>query len=360
MIIIRTPLRISFFGGGTDHPAWFSGIGKGMGAVLSSSINKYIYLTLRRMPPIFDYKYRVAWKIVEQTSSISEIQHPVIRAVLQHYAVDDGCGYEVSFNSDLPARSGLGSSSAFTVAALHAIHANAGRSYSKHSLCQEAIHLEQNILREPVGSQDQVAVGYGGFNRIDFLNNGDFSVSPVEIAPRRFELFQKHIMLFFTGFTRDAGNIEKSKFDSITPEKAKSLEEMYHLVERAQSIIEDPRADLSNLGLLLDETWRKKRSLSKDVSNEQIDLIYNCAIKAGAYGGKLLGAGGGGFLLFFAHPELHHNIRNSLSKLGDLGAAVPIEVQIGLENSGSKIILHQDDFESLSSYDVQKFSLELS
>jgi D-glycero-alpha-D-manno-heptose-7-phosphate kinase len=357
MIIVRAPLRVSFFGGGTDHPAWFKGIGVGRGAVISTSINKYVYLTLRRLPPIFDFKYRVAWRIVEQVSDIASIQHPVVREVLRHYAPDDGYGYEVSFNADLPARSGLGSSSAFTVAALHAISKHTGQEFDKQTLCTEAIRLEQDYLNEPVGCQDQMAVGHGGFNRIDFSEDGKHLVAPIDISPRRLKAFEGHIMMFFTGFTRDAGNIEKAKFEDITPAKQASLNRLYELVDQAQHLIEDPRADLADFGRLLDETWQAKRSLSACVSNSSIDEIYNTAIAAGAYGGKLLGAGGGGFLLFFAAPEQHARIRYALDKLTANWSSKPVEVPVCMENEGSRVLLYQPDYESATTYGFAKKDL---
>ena len=357
MIIVRSPLRVSFFGGGTDHPAWFKEMGAGRGAVISTSINKYVYLTLRRLPPIFDFKYRVAWRKVEQVSEIDDIQHPVVREVLRHYAPDDGHGYEVCFNADLPARSGLGSSSAFTVAALHAISKHTGQEFDKQRLCAEAIRLEQDYLQEPVGCQDQIAVGYGGFNRIDFSKDGNHVVTPIDISPRRLKAFESHIMMFFTGFTRDAGNIEKAKFENISPAKQASLNRLYDLVGKAQALVEDPRADLADFGYLLHESWEAKRSLSSAVSNASIDQIYDAAISAGAYGGKLLGAGGGGFLLFFALPEQHPQIRHALAALTANWPNQPVEVPVCMENEGSRVVLYQPDYESAPTYRFAKKDL---
>ncbi|HEY9759759.1 MAG TPA: hypothetical protein V6C97_31660 [Oculatellaceae cyanobacterium] len=357
MIIVRTPLRVSFFGGGTDHPVWFKGAGANRGAVLSTSINKYVYLTLRRLPPIFDFKYRIAWRIVEQVNNVDDIKHPVVREVLRHYTVDDGYGFEVSFNSDLPARSGLGSSSAFTVAALHAISRHSGAEYSKKQLCLEAIKLEQEYLQEPVGCQDQIAVGHGGFNRIDFHQDGSYSVLPVDISPRRLRSFESHLMMFFTGFTRDAGSIEKSKFENITAAKEISLNRLYDLVGRAHAIVEDPRADLQEFGNLLHETWMAKRTLSSAVSNSKIDTVYDSAINAGAFGGKLLGAGGGGFLLFFVHPDRHMAVGRALNILSKREGINLVQVPICMEGEGSSVVLHQPDFESVSRYAPAKVDL---
>jgi D-glycero-alpha-D-manno-heptose-7-phosphate kinase len=348
MIIVRAPLRVSFFGGGTDHPLWFRGIGAGRGAVLSTSINKYIYVTLRRLPPIFNFRYRVAWSQVEQVAELEDIKHPVVREALRHYATDAESGYEVSFNSDLPARSGLGSSSACSVATLHAISRHFGQTWDKYKLASEAIRLEQDILAEPVGCQDQVGVCFGGLNRIDFNPNGSFDVEPIDISPRRAELFEKHLMLFFTGFTRDAGNIEKSKFSEVASKQA-SLNKLYDLVLEAQTILEDPRKDLKGFGALLHEAWVAKRSLSSSVSNSSIDLAYETGIANGACGGKLLGAGGGG-LLFFVPPEKQQSVREAMRRNNALIGNDLVEVPIRLENEGSRVILHQPDFDSAPVY----------
>jgi D-glycero-alpha-D-manno-heptose-7-phosphate kinase len=344
---------VSFFGGGTDHPAWFKGIGAGRGAVISTSINKYVYLTLRRLPPIFNFKYRVAWRIVEEVNAISEIQHPVVREVLRHYAPDDGHGYEINFHADLPARSGLGSSSAFTVAALHAVSKQYGNEFNKRQLCTEAIKLEQEHLKEPVGCQDQIAVAHGGFNRIDFHASGDFSVSQIDVSPRRLKAFESHLMLYFTGFTRDAGNIEKAKFQNLSS-KSDSLSRLFDLVGEAQAIVEDPRSNLNDFGALLNEAWMAKRNLSKAVSNSNIDAIYDTAIRHGATGGKLLGAGGGGFLLFFVSPEKQEDVRAGIEALGASGGSKPVEVPVAMEQEGSRVVLYQPDYDSANVYAFAK------
>lgn len=337
MIIARTPLRVSFFGGGTDHPTWYKAGNNG--AVLSTSINKYVYTILRPLPPIFDFNYRIAWRITEQVQTVDEIQHPVVREVLKHYAPDDGVGYELAYNADLPARSGLGSSSSFSVSALHALFHHLGREVSKDILTQEAIRVEQDYLKEPVGSQDQTAAAYGGLNRIDFKQNGDILVEPVDISPKRKAAFASHLMMFFTGFTRDAGSVEKKKVENFDAKRAQ-LERMYTMVEEGNEILENRNTPLAEFGLLLNDAWMAKRSLSDGVSNGPIDTLYAAAIGAGALGGKLLGAGGGGFLLFFVPPEKQDAVRIALAACRGEGGKSPVEVPIAPEEGGSHVIFH--------------------
>lgn len=345
MIIVRTPLRVSFFGGGTDHPTWFR---TNPGAVLSTTIDKYVYITLRRLPPIFDFKYRVAWRMLEQTKQIADIQHPVVRTVLENYAPPLDCGYEIVYHADLPARSGLGSSSAFTVAALHAIWAHSGRPTPKLMLAREAVRVEQNLLKEPVGSQDQTAVAFGGLNQIDFGSDGSLTVDPVDIAPRRRAELQSHLIIVFTNFTRDAGVIEKKKTENFAAKQAQ-LRRMYEMVGEGRTILENRTVPMADFGALLGEAWQSKKQLADGVSNAPIDHAYDVAIEAGALGGKLLGAGGGGFLLFFAPPEKHADVLAALNGV-ELGAGTrPVHVPIQLENDGSRIVLH--DPELTSNYD---------
>lgn len=335
MIIARTPLRISFFGGGTDHPTWYKAGNNG--AVLSTSIDKYVYTILRPLPPIFDFNYRIAWRILEQVKTVDEIQHPVVREVLKNYSPGDGVGYELAYNADLPARSGLGSSSSFSVSALHALFHHLGRETSKAILTREAIRVEQDFLKELVGSQDQTAAAYGGLNRIDFKGNGDIVVDPVDISPKRKAAFASHLMMFFTGFTRDAGAVEKKKVGNFEANR-KQLERMYQMVGEGTEILEDRNVPLAEFGKLLDDAWLAKRTLSDGVSNGPIDTIYAAAINAGALGGKLLGAGGGGFLLFFVQPEKHGSVRAALKQCKGEGGRSPVEVPIAPEDGGSQII----------------------
>jgi D-glycero-alpha-D-manno-heptose-7-phosphate kinase len=339
MIFIKTPLRISFFGGGTDHPVWFKENG---GAVLSTTIDKYIYLQMRRIYQIFDYNYSVVWSKLEKVKQLQDIEHPVVREVLKKYWSNQR-GLEFIYNADLPSRSGLGSSSSFTVAMLQGLWAELGKIASKYELASLAIDVEQNLLNEPVGCQDQVAVAYGGFNRINFSHDKTFEVNVLPMTnQRRFEL-ESSMMLFFTGFTRDAGDIEKDKMTDLI-KKTRSLYRIQGMVPDAEKILLDDSYDLSLFGELLDEGWSLKRGLSNKVSNLRIDDIYQAAKESGAKGGKLLGAGGGGFLLFFVNPKDKQSVRNRLTGV--------TEVPIRFESEGSKITI----FEPYQETDNGRFS----
>ena len=331
MIIVRTPLRVSFFGGGTDHPSWFNR--PEPGAVLSTSIDKYIYIQLRKLPAVFDFNYRVAWRMLEEVKSISEIQHPVVRAVLEHYGASDQSGFEVIYNADLPARSGLGSSSAFTVAMLHAFLGDHGKLCSKRFLASEAIRVEQDLLKETVGCQDQIAAAYGGLNRIDFESDGGFRVSPVRISGARKAQLEGRLMMFFTGFTRSASEVETAKVKD-SDKHAGALRAIYNQVETGQSILESDSADIDDFGRLLHDAWMQKRNLSEGVSNAFIDDAYNAAISAGALGGKLLGAGGG-FLLVYAPEARVDAVKQALSKL--------VHVPFRMEGDGASVVLYAPD-----------------
>ncbi|MGE5512461.1 MAG: kinase [Bacteroidota bacterium] len=335
MIIVRSPLRVSFFGGGTDHPAWFNR--PEPGAVLSTTINKYIYVQFRRLPAVFDFNYRIAWGMLEEVKSLDEIQHPVVREVLKHYAADDESGYEVIYNADLPSKSGLGSSSTFTVSFLHAFFGNKERLCSKPFLAREAIYVEQQLLKENVGSQDQIAAAYGGLNRIDFQPGGDYRVSPLHIpAARRHEL-EASLMLFFTGFTRSADEIEKGKIAKFG-DRVAELRQIYEMVNEGERILRDPSRPLSEFGDLLHHAWMTKRRLADAVSNPTIDARYEAARKAGALGGKLLGAGGGGFLLLYAKPEVQPAVHAAMQGLP--------YVPFCMENTGTSVILYNPELTS--------------
>jgi len=342
MIIVRTPLRVSFFGGGTDHPGWFKHHGNG--AVLSTTIDKYVYITLRPTPPVFDFKYRVVWRQVEQTNTLDEIEHPVVREVLRHYC-DEGSAYEIVYNADLPARSGLGSSSAFTVAALHALAHREDQPISKMWLAQEAIRVEQDLLQEPVGSQDQTAVAFGGFNHIAFGKDGSLQVTPTSASPDRLAALQGSLMMFFTGFTRDAGSIEKSKVENFA-NRRDQLDKVYNMVGQAQTILEDDSISLDEFGKLLDDGWQAKRSLANGVSNGAIDQAYALAIQAGALGGKLLGAGGGGFLLFYVPPEKQAAVAAAMSTFQFQPGKATAHVPFRFDQDGSSVVLHRPDLTS--------------
>jgi len=323
MIITRTPFRISFFGGGTDYPVWFE---KNGGAVLSTSINKYCYITCRYLPPFFEHKHRIIWTKVESVKHTEEIQHPAINAALKFYNIQEGM--EIHHDGDLPARTGLGSSSSFAVGIIHALHALKGKMVSKRELALEAIHLEQELLKENVGCQDQVAAAYGGFNKIEFGGNQKIMINPVPLMPERLDSFQNHLMLFFTGFSRTASEIAAEQIKN-TPNKTVELTALRGMVDEAIKILSSG-SSLDDFGRLLDESWKIKKSLSSQVSNYDIDEIYNAAKSAGALGGKLLGAGGGGFIVFFVKPELQPKVREKLKNL--------LYVPIKFENMGSQIV----------------------
>lgn len=323
MIISRTPYRLSLFGGGTDFPAWYLRHG---GSVVSSSIDKYCYLNCRYLPPFLEHKYRVVWSRIEHTNTIEEIQHPAVRAVLQHVEIDRGM--EIHAVGDLPARSGMGSSSAFTVGLLNACYALTGRMISKHDLAMESIHLEQNVLKENVGSQDQVSAAYGGLNRIDFHTNGEITVTPVTISGDRIRELNAHLMLFYTGIKRTSSEVQSTFVQSLNVKK-RQLRIMKDLVDESIAIL-NSKADIHEFGELLHEAWDVKRSLSSMVSNPDVDDIHREAIAAGAIGGKLTGAGGGGFLLLFVPPERQVKVREALNRF----LHVPFKFDFG----GSQII----------------------
>lgn len=326
MIITRTPFRISFFGGGTDYPAWYRHYG---GVVLATSIDKYCYISCRYLPPFFEHKYRVVYSKIENCKTIDQIEHPAVRAVLSYMECDSGL--EIHHDGDLPARSGLGSSSSFTVGLLNVLAALKGTRITNHELACKAIHIEQEIIKENVGSQDQISAAYGGFNRIEFFRDGSFLVEPVILRRERLEEFQDHLMLFFTGFSRYASDIAKSKIDNMKNRMAE-LHRMKEFVHEATQILQG-NAPIGGLGELLDQNWKYKRSLSEMVSNSNIDQIYEEAKRAGAIGGKLLGAGGGGFMVFFVRPEFQKKVHEALRHL--------IHVPFRFENNGSRVVLYQ-------------------
>lgn len=327
MIISRTPFRVSFFGGGTDYPDWVSAHG---GAVLSTAIDKYTYITGRVLPPFFDHRHRVAYSVVEHVKKAEDLRHPAIRAALAEYAGDEGL--EIHCDADLPARSGLGSSSAFMVGLLNTLEALRGRRVSPTWLAREAIRYEHEVLRETVGFQDQVATAHGGLNFIRFHAGGGFQVEPVVLPPGRRRALEESLMLVFTGFSRCASEVARSQVENRTANSC-LLPRLRAQVDEALDLLGSAR-DLRGFGELLDEGWRLKRALSDRVSTPAIDRLYGAARNAGAVGGKLLGAGGGGFLLLFVEPERRAAVRAALADL--------IEVPFAFENGGSQIIYHRD------------------
>jgi D-glycero-alpha-D-manno-heptose-7-phosphate kinase len=309
MIITSTPMRISFFGGGTDYPVWSREHG---GAVLSTTIDKSCYITCRRLPPFFEYHSRVSYSKVENVVSNSAIEHPSVRACLQYLGMSEGV--EIHHIADLPARTGLGTSSAFTVGLLLGLYALKNQMRDKQTLAREAIHVEQNLLGEAVGAQDQISAAYGGFNRIDFLQDGSFEVRRILASQSRIAELEQHLVLFFTGFSRTASEVAQEQL-RVTPQKQRELEAIMEIVDRGEEIIVDSRRPIDEFGQLLHEGWKIKRSLTGRISNAAIDEIYEAGRSAGAIGGKLLGAGGGGFMLFCVPPERQEAVREKLKHL---------------------------------------------
>jgi len=326
MIICRTPFRISFFGGGTDYPAWYRVHG---GAVLASTIDKYCYLTCRYLPPFFEHRIRLVYRKIETCRTVEEIEHPVVRETMKYLNVERGI--ELHHDGDLPARSGMGSSSAFTVGLIHALHALRGEMRTKLQLAQDAIHIEQTLLKETVGSQDQMMAAFGGFKYVQFQQDGKICVEPLPLAPRRLRELQAHLMLFYTGIARTASDVAQSYATDLDAH-ARRLKLMRGHVEEGIDILMSG-LDIRSFGELLDEAWQTKRSLSARVSNPQVDELYDRARGAGAIGGKLTGAGGGGFLLLFVPPRRRQAVRAAL--------AGQIHVPFAFESAGSQVIFYE-------------------
>lgn len=329
MIITSTPLRISFFGGGTDYPVWYREHG---GAVLSTTIDKSCFITCRYLPPFFEYHSRVSYSRIENVNANDAIEHPSVRSCLQYMGIHGGI--EIHHVADLPARTGLGTSSAFTVGLLLGLYALKNQMRDKHSLATDAIHVEQNLLREAVGSQDQVSAAYGGFNRINFHPDGAIEVQKVLTDQSRLAELQQNLALYFTGFSRTASEIATEQV-RVTPQKRKELETMFQLVNEAESIVAGAGRSVDEFGRLLHEGWQIKRSLTRKISNSHIDEIYEAGLSAGALGGKLLGAGGGGFILFYVRPEQRDALRTRLKKL--------LCVPIAFSSKGSQVIVYEPE-----------------
>lgn len=306
MIISRTPYRISFFGGGTDYPTWYTEHG---GAVLSATINKYCYITARKLPPFFEYKNRIRYFKNEETQTLEAIEHPSVREVARYLNIEEGL--EIVHAGDLPAQSGLGSSSTFTVGLLNALHGLQNYMPNKRELALKAIHIEQNVIGEAVGSQDQAAAAFGGLNLITFSKSRIIDVDPILLSEARLLDLQDHLLLCFTGFARTASVIAQQQIDQIHA-KASELNSMQILCDEALKALINEEVPISKFGSLLHEQWQIKRKLSTVITNKQIDEIYERGIGAGAIGGKLLGAGSGGFMLFLAPKDKHEAIKKSL------------------------------------------------
>lgn len=328
MIISRTPFRVSFFGGGTDYPTWFREHG---GAFLSVTINRYCYVMARVLPPFFEVKGRISWSMIENVNAVDEIQNPVVRECLR--LLDMEPAVDIHYHGDLPARSGLGSSSAFCVGLLNSLHALRGEFVGKMDLARQAIKVEHDLIGDTVGVQDQMATAHGGLNHYSIDREGGVCVRPVVLPPERLEALQSHMLLFYTGIARSASSVAETKVKNMG-ERTAEVRRIQELVDEAHAVLCGP-SDLEDFGKLLDETWRMKRSLSTAVSNDQVDQAYAAAMKAGATGGKLLGAGGGGFLLIFANPRVHQRV---LAALKDL-----LHVPVTFDRQGTQIIFHDPE-----------------
>jgi D-glycero-alpha-D-manno-heptose-7-phosphate kinase len=326
MIICRTPFRISFFGGGTDYPGWYRSHG---GAVLATTIDKYCYLTCRYLPPFFEHRFRIVYRKIETCGSIEEIGHPAVRETLRFLRIDRGV--ELHHDGDLPARSGMGSSSAFTVGLLHALHALRGEMPTRAQLARESLYLEQDVLNETVGSQDQVMATYGGLRHIKFQTNGEISVDPLILPPARVVELKAHLMLFYSGIARTAADVARS-YASDLEARRRQLRIMKELVDESIDVLASG-TDIRAFGDLLHEGWQTKRSLSPQVSSAEVDALYDRARQAGALGGKLTGAGGGGFLLLFVEPDRQAAVTRALDDL----IAVPFQ----FETAGSQVIFYE-------------------
>ena len=326
MVISRTPYRISFFGGGTDYPHWYK---SNKGHVISTSIDKYVYISCRNLPPFFKHNIRLVYSKIEETNSIKNLIHVSAKSVLKNEKVLKNI--EIHYDGDLPARSGIGSSSAFTVGLIYALTAFKNKSISKKKLAKKSIFVEQKIIKENVGSQDQIATAYGGFNYINFKNDLEFSVKKINLEKKIKEKLESQIMLFHTGKFRTAENISKTYINKLI-DRSKYLYKIYDIVKIAKSDLKNMNID--NFGYLLNETWHMKKNISNLISNSYIDEIYKEAIMSGALGGKLLGAGGGGFIMFLVPKNKQQKIKNKFKKL--------LHVPIKFENHGAKIIYNSN------------------
>ena len=309
MIITQTPFRMSFFGGGTDMESFFRTNG---GAVISTTFDKYCYVNVRHLPRFFNYSTELSYSVIERVTNIDEIKHPAVRNAMKMLDMHE---IRLTYEADLPARSGLGTSSSFAVGMLNAFYALKGKYASKKKLADDAIYLERVLCNEAGGWQDQIAASFGGFNRINFNDEG-YEVLPIIISPERKIQLNKNLMMFFTGFTRFSSDVQKANAESRNKEdKIVRLKEMLELVDQAESILTDKHSDLDEFGRMLDHTWKLKRGTGSMVSTNSIDELYKRGINTGALGGKLLGAGGGGFLVFYVQPEYQESVKEAMSDL---------------------------------------------
>ncbi len=324
MIITKTPFRMSFFGGGTDMPDYFNEHG---GSVLSTTFDKYCYVTVRHLPRFFEYTSEFVYSVIERVKGVEEIKHPLIRNAVKFMDMHE---LRLNYEADLPARTGLGTSSSFAVGMLNAFYAVKGKYADKKRLADEAIYLERTLCNEAGGWQDQIAASYGGLNRIDFANNA-YTVSPIVMSAERKHRLNSNILMFFTGVTRFSSDIQKSTVSGI--DKKAQLKRMLELVDEAEKVLVDKERDIDDFGRLLDETWRLKRQTGSKISNNSIDELYERGIKAGALGGKLLGAGGGGFLVFYVRPDDQPKV---VSEFKDL-----LRIPFNFEEGGTRIIYYK-------------------
>jgi D-glycero-alpha-D-manno-heptose-7-phosphate kinase len=325
MIISKTPYRISFFGGGTDYPVWYKKYG---GSVLSTTIDKYIYISLRILPPFFKHKYRIVWSHIETVKKIDQIKHEVVKEMLKKYKIRSGL--EIHYDGDLPARSGMGSSSVFSVGLMNLLSNFQGKIIKKKQLAEKSIYFEQKVLRQIVGSQDQIAATYGGFNKIVFKTGGGFSVFPFSLKKKKIQKLNKNLLLVFSGLKRTAHHIAKSYVHKLQTSKKSHILEISNFVKEGERILKEGKLD--DFGKLLHEAWLEKKSLSSLITNSHIDEIYDLALKKGALGGKLLGAGGGGFLVFYVP---HHKQKNFIKHFKNL-----INVPFKFTSEGSNIMFN--------------------
>lgn len=344
MIITQTPFRMSFFGGGTDMPEFFNEYG---GAVLSTTFDKYCYVTVRHLPRFFDYKTHLTYSKMEYVNAYGDIEHPLIRNAMQMLDMHE---LRLTYDADLPARSGLGTSSSFAVGLLNAFHCLKGKYADKRKLADEAIYVERTLCNEAGGWQDQIAAAFGGFNRIDFCD-GQYEVHPVIISPERKHQLNKNLLMFFTGFTRFSAAIQTANAASKETKDAKiaRLREMLGLVDEAEKVLTDKTHDLDDFGRLLDHTWQLKRKTGSAVSTDNIDNLYRKGIEAGALGGKLLGAGGGGFLVFYVQPEKRQAVKEAMQDL----LYIPFE----FENAGAQVVHYEAEDYKLETDDGQAVNL---
>lgn len=326
MIITKTPFRMSFFGGGTDMESFFIKHG---GAVLSTTFDKYCYVNVRYLPRFFDYSTELSYSRTERVTSIEDIEHPAVRNAMKMLDMHE---IRLTYEADLPARSGLGTSSSFAVGMLNAFYALKGKYADKRKLADEAIYLERVLCEEAGGWQDQIAASFGGFNRINFNTDGTYDVLPVIISPERKKNLNDNLMMFFTGFTRFSSDVQKANAGTKETQEAKEKRylEMLSLVDKAEQILTDQNTDLDNFGRLLDYTWKLKKQTGSAVSTNSIDALYEKGIQAGALGGKLLGAGGGGFLVFYVQPEYQEAVKEAMKKL--------MYIPFRFEDGGTRVI----------------------